>query len=339
MKTTKNTFFLTLLFFTLSANIYAQSKIVGSYVATKINYLSGEELPDDNILKYTYTKYTFLPDGQIGISGTYENRNTGYFFTVNGNRLIVKTEAGYPVNTLRILESSEDKLILISGSQTGALDDPHSIQYNLFNEKYIQKNIPLTPNDIFKITGSDTIYKSGQKIYAAFQGPSFQEYIYKAVGKKKLDPKDVELVSTFIINENGKPDSLRILQGISDKFDAEYIKAFNSARNMWLPAKHNGRNVKVLMNLKLQYLSSAVALPSYFSSKQANDAYYQEDYELALYHYGKALEVNPNDAESLYRSGICKQRLGNIKGACEDWIKVQQMGRDTANELLLKYCK
>lgn len=339
MKTTKNTFLLILVFLTSFVNTHAQTKLVGSYVATKVNYLSGEDLPDDNILKYTYTKYTFLPDGQIGISGTYENRSTGYFFTVKGNRLIIKTEAGSTINTLRIMESSEDKLVLISGSQTGALDDPHSIQYTLFNEKFIQKKIPLTPNDIFKITGNDTIYKSCQKIYAAFQGPSFQEYIYTEVGKKKLEPKDVELVSTFIINENGRPDSLRILQGISAKFDAEYIKAFNSARNMWLPAQHNGRNVKVMMNLKLQYLSSAVALPSYFSSKKANDAYYKEDYELALYHYDKALEVNPNDAESLYRRGICKQKLGNIKGACEDWTKLQQMGRDTANELLLKYCK
>lgn len=237
------------------------------------------------------------------------------------------------------MEISEDKLVLISGSQTGALDDPKSIKYTLFNEKFIQNKMPLTPDDVFKITGSDTIYKSGQKIYAEFQGPSFQQYIYTELGKKKLEPKDVELISTLIINEKGRPDSLRILHGISAKFDTEYIKAFNSARNMWLPAKHNGRNVKVLMNLKLQYLSSAVALPSYFSSKKANDAYYREDYELALYHYDKALEVKPDDEESLYRRGICKQKLGNIKGACEDWTKVQQMGKNTANELLLKYCK
>lgn len=33
------------------------------------------------------------------------------------------------------MESSEDKLVLISGLQTGALDDLQSIKYTLFNEK------------------------------------------------------------------------------------------------------------------------------------------------------------------------------------------------------------
>jgi hypothetical protein len=323
----------------LGCSLSAQTKLTGSYVATKVSYLSGEDLPDENIIKYTYVKYTFTPDGQIGISGSYDEKNTEYLFEVKGNRLFIKSNVGSLTNTLKIMEASEDKLVLISGSVTGALDDPKAIKYTLYNEKLIQKRMPLTSGDIFSIKDNDTTYKSGQKIYAQFQGPSFQRYIYAEVAKKKLEPKDVELVSTFIINEKGKPDSVKILQGISTKFDAEYIKAFNSAKNMWTPASHNGKNVKVMMSVNLKYLSSATALPSYFSAKKANDAFNQKDYELALYHYDKALGVKPDEAENLYRRGICKQMLGNLKGACEDWLRIQQMGKSTADELLLKYCK
>jgi hypothetical protein len=334
----KSQFLLVMLLF-LGCSLSAQIKLNGSYVATRVSYLSDENLPDENILKYTYVKYTFTPDGQIGITGSYEEKNTEYFFTVSGNRLFIKSSAGAIVNTLKIMESSEDKLILISGSVTGALDDPKSIKYTLYNEKLIQKRMPLSSSDIFSIKGNDTTYKSGQKIYAQFQGASFQRYIYAEVAKKKLNPKDVDLVSTFIINENGKPDSVRILQGISPKFDAAYLKAFNSAKNMWIPASHNGRNVKVMMTVNLNYLSSATALPSFFSSKKANEAYLAKDYELALYYYNQSLEGRPVEVEDLYRRGICKQMLGNLKGACEDWLSIQKMGKDTANELLLKFCK
>lgn len=92
------------------------------------------------------------------------------------------------------------------------------------------------------------------------------------------------------------------------------------------------------MNISLKYLSIGVAMPSYFSSKSANDAYQLKDYTLALYHYDKSLEANPNDVSNLYRRGICKQMLGNMEGACEDWKKIRQLGNNTANELLLKYC-
>ena len=326
-------------YFTLFLSGHAQTKLNGSYIATKVNYLSGEELADDNILKYTYVKYSFMPDGKLGISGTYEEKNTEYFYLVSGNRLLIKSDAGSVMNTLKIMESSDDKLILVSGSANGALDDPWSIKYTLYNEKLIQESLPLRPDDIFSIKGTDTIYKSGQKIYAQFQGPSFQRYIYTEVGKKKLNPKDVELISNFIINENGKPDSIRILKGINQKFDTEFLKAFYSAKHMWTPATLNGHNVKVMMMVKLQYLSSSIALPSYFSSKKANEAYLTKDYELALFYYDQALEIKPDEVENLYHRGICKQMLGNLNGACEDWKIIQKLGKDTANELLLKYCK
>ncbi len=318
---------------------HAQIKLNGSYVATKINYLSGDELPDDNILKYTYVKYAFGNKDQIGISSVYYENGTSYSFAIKGNRLIIKSEVGSVMNTLKIMESTEDKLVLVSSSASGSLEDPWAIKYTFYKEEFIQKNMRLSSDDIFSIKETDTVYKSGQKIYAQFKGSSFQSYIYELIRKKKMDVKSGELLSTFIINANGSPDSLRIIQGINSKYDAEYIKAFNSAKNMWQPAQYNGKAVKVLMNQSLKYLTSEQTLPSYFNSQKANTAYNNHDYELALFYYDRALEVKADEVENLYRRGICKQMLGNLNGACADWVKIHHMGSKIADELLTKYCK
>lgn len=318
---------------------FAQIKLNGSFVATKISYLSGDDLPDDNILKYTYVKYSFKDKGQIGISSVYYENGTSFTFAITGIRLIIKSESGLVLNTMKILENSEEKLILVSSTASGSLEDPWAIKYTLFKEEFIQKHMQLSPDDIFSVKGTDTVYKSGQKIYAQFKGPSFQSYIYDFLRKKQKDVKSGELLSTFIIDSNGLPDSLRIIQGINSKYDAEYVKAFYSAKNMWQPAQYNGKTVKVLMNQSLKYLTSEQVLPSYFDSQKANAAYNTQDYELALFYYDRALEIMPDQVEHLYRRGICKQKLGNLKGACTDWAKIQFTGSKIADELLNKYCK
>lgn len=319
-------------------SIYAQFKPNGSYVATKVTYLSGDELPDDNILKHSYVKYTFSPQDRINISTSYDELGTPFLFEIRENILFVKSETGSIINTLKILENTNNKLVLISSAARGELDDPWAIKYTLHKEEFIQKQMKLSPDDIFSINGIDTIYKSGQKIYAQFKTQSFQRYVYDHIGIN-MSGKNEELHATFIVDENGRPDSLKILQGISPKFDAAYIKAFNSAKKMWQPAYHNGRNVKVQMKMFLKYRSSEQTLPPYFDSRKANAAFNKQNYELALFYYDKALEIDSSDAENLYHRGICKQQLGNVKGACADWQKIQSLGKNLADELLLKYCK
>jgi hypothetical protein len=317
----------------------AQTTLNGIYVAEKVSYLSGDELPDDNILKYTYVKYTFSNANQINISGVYSEKGTPMLFEINGNRLILKNEEGSIMNTLKILESSADKLVLVSSTARGELDDPWALRYTLYKEEIYQKNIPLSADDIFSIKGTDTIYKAGRKIHAKYKGASFQNYLYEYMRKKNKEVKSGELISTFIIDTNGLADSLKIIQGINPKFDQEYIKAFNSVKGMWQPAWYNDKSVKVQMTQNLKYLTSEQTLPSYFSSQQANTAYKKRDYETALYYYDKALDAKGDEMENLYRRGICKQILGNLKGACEDWNKIKSMGINTADQLLLKFCK
>jgi len=326
----------------LSSSItFAQTKVTdlaGSWIAGKISYLSDEELPDENLLKYTYVKYTFsLPD-KINISGVYYDLGAEHRFELRGNRLLIKSSAGYVMNTLRILESTKDKLVLVSASSDGDLESPTALKYTYYPEPLIQKNKPLDPDDIFRVNGRDTIFRSGQKIYAQFDGPIYQEYISYELYRKDVKASDAELLATFIVNESGKADSLKIIQGISPKYDKAYTQIFNAAKNKWKPAMHNGKPVPVLMNQRMKYFASEGMVPSLFNSGKANTAYNNKDYERALYYYDLALETRPEDYDDLYRRGICKQMLGNIDGACSDWKKVKSLGSTIADALLIKHC-
>lgn len=326
----------------LTSTTFAQTKIAdltGSWIAGKVSYLSDEELPDENVLKYTYVKYTFSPPDRINVSGVYYDFGAEHLFELQGNRLLIRNSAGYVINTLRILESTKDKLILISASRDGDLESPTALKYTYYPELLIQKNKPLSPDDIFRVNGTDTIFRSGQKIYAQFDGPGCHDYISTELRKKSISGGSGELLATFIVDASGQADSLRIIQGINPKYDKAYTKIFNAAKNKWKPAIHNGKPVSVLMNQRMKYLTLDGAVPDILNTQKASAAYNNKDYELALYYFDLALESRPEEKDNLYRRGICRQMLGNIDGACSDWKTVKSLGSTIADALLTKYCR
>lgn len=332
-------FFATLVLTFLVHFSNAQIKLNGTYVATKITYLNDNELPDADITKYTYLKYAFNNQHEISISNVYDENGPSYFYTITGNSLIIRNNAGMELNRLKILKGTDEILVLVSSAANNSLEDPWAIKYTLQKEELVQQKIALSPKYIHSVNKKDTIFKAGEKIYAKFKKPSFEGYINEIVSEKKYGVNGGKLLSTFIVDENGQADSLKIIQGINAKYDAAYIKAFNSAKRMWQPAQYNGKNVKVLMSQSIKYLGSDTMVPSYFSSQKANVAYKNQEYKLALLHYDEALASRDDEVIDLYRRGICKKMLGNLKGACEDWKKIQLLGNKTADELLNKFCK
>lgn len=318
--------------------VNAQTKLNGSYIVTAVTYQNGEQLPDENILKHTYVKYTFNDPDQIYISGVYVEKGYQYSYKIKKDRLLIKSEAGSVMNSMKIIDHSNNKLILVSAPANGDLEDPKALKYTFYKEEFFQKNLPLSPDDVFSVKGQDTIYKSGQKIYAQFEKSSFTSYMYEWLREKHMDVKSGEILATFIVDADGSADSLKIINGINSKFDAGYAEAFKTAKNMWSPAMLNGKPVKVLMNHRLKYSNSDIA-PTLLATNNANTAYQQQNYELALFFFDKALETEADNIDNLYRRGICRQMLGNIKGACADWLKIQKLGKNIADTLLQKYCQ
>ena len=312
--------------------------LYGSWVATKITYLTGEQLPDDNILKYTYLKYTFAAPESMYISNVYYDLGTLMLFNLKQNLIEIRINGGSVVNTVKVLTLEKDKLVIVQDSGMG-LEDHTAISYTFFREKAVQNAMRLNPDDIYSVNGSDTTYKSGQKIYAKFNGPSFHDYISDELHKKGITVRSGLLLASFIVNNKGLADSLKILNSINPKYDKAFTQVFSSVRTKWKPAELNNTPVGVMMYEKMQYFTSDEVLPSYFNSKAANAAYNEKNFELALYYYDIALESKPDEVENLYHRGICKQNLGNMIGACADWKKVRELGSKIADELLAKNCR
>jgi hypothetical protein len=87
-----------LLFLCLVCNaLNAQIKtdnIWGSWVVTKVTHKDGTELPEENILKYTYVKYTFESPDKMFITQIYHEKGGLFLFEIINNELILKSFAG-----------------------------------------------------------------------------------------------------------------------------------------------------------------------------------------------------------------------------------------------------
>jgi tetratricopeptide (TPR) repeat protein len=314
-------------------------KLYNTWVKDKITYLDGSLLPEDNLLKDVYLKYTFSYPDKINLSLSYQDRGAERSFVINDEYLLIKTPEGGLMNTLKIQEI-KDTLILIQGGASG-FDDPMALKYYFVPEHIYQQSIPLKVDDIHSIIGNDTTYKESPKIYARYDGTSFLTDIYSGIREKiNMTGKTIHFMAIYTVFKSGVADSLKIIQGIDEQFDKRFVKIFNQLKKDWKPAIYNNRAVNVQMRIDLQYSTSQIVLPSYLAGQKGNDAYNAKEYDVALYYYEQALKSNPLDQDVLYKSGMCKMLLGNRSGACEDWNKAKLLsGNAPIDKVLEKYCK
>lgn len=61
--------------------------------------------------------------------------------------------------------------------------------------------------------------------------------------------------------------------------------------------------------------------------------------EAAKQDFDKAIEINPNSAETYNSRGLAKYKLDDTTGACSDWSKAIELGFTKAEELKREYCK
>ena len=54
----------------------------------------------------------------------------------------------------------------------------------------------------------------------------------------------------------------------------------------------------------------------------------------ALLDYNKAVEIKPDYADAFYNRAFCKQFLNDKDGACNDWKKVDSLGKPNIKDLL-----
>jgi len=331
-----------LITFLASQSLFAQfnaDNLYGSWVKTNLTYKDGGDLPDENVLKSTYFKYTFTAPDQLNISQLYYENGSQFIFEILNNDILVRTSGGSIINQLHIVELTHNRMVLQAPGRLG-FDDPTALKYTFTREHIFQNSLSLNPADIYTVVRGDTIYRECQKVYANFKGDGFQKYLYANSFDDTGDgvSRVAHLAATFIVSKTGIADSLVIREGINAHFDKTFIKAFNRAKKSWKPAYLNGKPVAVEMHTELNYGAYDSSVSAIEYTDKANQAFKKKDYQAALYFYDEALKNHAADPENLYYRGICKQKLGNQAGACEDWRKIKALGGNEGDELLAKYC-
>lgn len=324
----------------ITSSLHAQLKpqdIWGSWILTKVTFADNTELPDENMIKYAFIKYTFAKPNQMYYSGVYNEAGTNQVFELANNQIIVQSDAAFILNTMQVKQLHDRVLIIVQKGSNG-FNDADAIKYHFIKEDALQDSLRLTDKDIFSAVSGDTVYKESRKLYPSFIGSSFQDYLSKEIGTSNLMyRKSGYIKASFIVRKSGLADSLKIINNISPKYDKVFTRLFLAGKNNWTPAYLAGKPVDVQKFIEIRYLNSEQTIPAYFTGNQANQAYNLQDYQSALALYDKALESVPTDKDNLYKRGMCKKNLGDIKGAVEDWKKIKELGGTNVDVLLEKY--
>ena len=96
--------------------------------------------------------------------------------------------------------------------------------------------------------------------------------------------------------------------------------------------------------LAIEDLNIAIKLDSNYASAYLNRGFLQKIFgkdTLALADYDRAIDIDDSQGVFYIDRGILKLEMGDVIGACDDWISAQEMQFDVSafQFLLDKYCK
>ncbi|MDJ1479380.1 energy transducer TonB [Cytophagaceae bacterium YF14B1] len=306
--------------------------LIGSWVKLSANFQNGDDLPLDHPVRQNYVRFDFNKKGNA-----YKTTNPldkGYMFKyqANGNNLKI----GF-INYM-IKRLSSDTLVLVEEGRNGF--DNSAIMYSLTRESLYQKKLPLL-EELLIVRDSDTLYIENEKIRARFEkDESFHEYLRKGIPEySNVVSSDNFFMATFIVDQNGKIDSIKIHKSLNKSFDKQFIKAVNSSSGYWEPAQLNGKNVNILHTETFTFITNPNFEKQYYNYKNGVIEMQKGNYDNAIKLFNITLSSNPNDIDALYQRGICYYKIGMGDKACVDWLKIRALKSKRADDILIELCK
>jgi tetratricopeptide (TPR) repeat protein len=123
-----------------------------------------------------------------------------------------------------------------------------------------------------------------------------------------------DVILSFIIDRNGKLDSLAILNSPDVLLSTTSIVAFSEIDNEWSPCKINEQPIGQSYLIIFRYRRYLNEVPPEYKNK-AEKFFKKQKYEKALKYYDKAIKDNQYDSELFESRSKIKEVLGDIEGA------------------------
>jgi tetratricopeptide (TPR) repeat protein len=126
-----------------------------------------------------------------------------------------------------------------------------------------------------------------------------------------------DVVLSFIIDKNGKLDSLNIISSPHKILSASSITSFNHVQNEWSPCKINGKPIDKRYLSVFRYRLYLNTQPPNYKEK-AEKLVEKQKYENALKYFDKAIKENQLDYKLFDSRSKIKEILNDDEGAKKD---------------------
>lgn len=317
----------------------SNNQIMRHWVKTKVTYRTGEELDSTKRIKNSYLRYSFEKPNKLFVSTFFSSKGVAMTFKINNNVLKTSNSFGVVINDF-LIEKIDEKELIILQKENNSFEDDFCLRYHFIDEEIYQNTIILKPEDIISIYDKDTLFNSSSRIYAKYGNDvSLDEYLRENIPKyHQMQRTKNHFLASFIIDKNGKLDSIQILEGIDKDFDSQFLKAIRKDKHQWIPAKYKGQNIDVLMYESFTFILGDDELLLDYSREGAK-AMEAKEYRTALYYFNQSLWQKPNEIAILYQRAICNLNLGNKLSACKDLQKIKLLNGLDVTQLIEKNCE
>ncbi|HKR06759.1 MAG TPA: energy transducer TonB [Bacteroidia bacterium] len=222
-----------------------------------------------------------------------------------------------------------------------------------------------------QIINKITLYKFEEPY---FMGEGISQFLYTQVNLIERDFKtgiDGKSVITFRLTREGEIKNLVVLDSTTNEhFNTQVYDAIADHPKSWEVGTLNGERVDVNMRVKTRFskITNPASLGTgnpighivnagrevyniigdyeYLVDNLLSDNFYKEGVKAseenkfsdAIKFFDEVIKFSATEVDALYSRGVCKYKMDDKAGACQDWKKIQSMGKTDADKLILKYC-
>ena len=304
--------------------------LIGSWIKTDIEFVDGSKLPIENSVNMQYLRFTFRDSKTLYKSTSFDFLGGKFEYSILNDRGIKAEFILYEVEKV-----TKDSLILKEITQTGKT----GFRYFFEKESLYQSKIRLD-SSMFYVVNSDTIYLESEKFRPEYLGDLPFQFVLsqKLSNYRQFDKEELFMVS-MIINEYGELENITLQKGINEKYDNKAIEIIKQNAKKWKPATYNGKTIKTLKILKIQY-GDPQKMPLYHLDYFEGIKFEQiRKFDKAIKFFTKCIELNPDDPDAYYHRGICKIKQEKFVDACSDFSFVKNTKKYDIESLIKKYCE
>lgn len=326
-----------------SATNPTKPSLVGNWIKVNITYSNGKPLEEQHPSKYSFLKYSFKPDKKAAIVTNFLSEGEFAPYQVNFGTIEISTRYGSKVK-LKTAYLTQDSLVVIQEGPLGR-NDPGSLSITFVRYEHLQDISEWGPKDYVSTIATDTVYKTSSKIHPLFLKPGGFNYALQKNVKSYIryirtsKKNDLLFCATFIVKKSGGIENIKIIKGLDEQFNKEFIKTCEKTEKNWDPAQYNNKPVdsQVTLIINSEFSSSVLRHEKY--SYHAVQQFEKGNIENAITYLDKLLSYNPKNEKALIFRGQCYLELNDPETACDDFSVLKSLGYTSGEALLQKHCK